>query len=58
MTDGTFCYKYCTGIFSSKEEADKSLNEVRKQFKNAYIVGFDGNKLVSQSVVAEKLKTR
>ena len=58
VTDGTFCYKYCTGIFSSKEEADKSLNEVRKQFKNAYIVGFDGNKLVSQSVVAEKLKTR
>ena len=58
VTDGTFCYKYCTGIFSSKEEADKSLEEVRKQFKNAYIVGFDGNKLVSQSVVAEKLKTR
>ena len=58
VTDGTFCYKYCTGIFSSKEEADKSLEEVRKLFKNAYVVGFDGNKLVSQSVVAEKLKTR
>ena len=58
VTDGTFCYKYCTGIFSSKEEADKSLEEVHKLFKNAYVVGFDGNKLVSQSVVAEKLKTR
>ena len=58
VTDGTFCYKYCTGIFSSKEEADKSLEEVRKLFKNAYVVGFDGNKLVSQSVVAEKLKTK
>ena len=58
VTDGTFCYKYCTGIFTSKEEADKSLEEVRQLFKNAYIVGFDGNKLVSQSVVAEKLKTR
>lgn len=58
VTDGTFCYKYCTGVFTSKEEADKSLEEVRQLFKNAYIVGFDGNKLVSQSVVAEKLKTK
>lgn len=56
ITDGTFCYKYCTGIFSSKEEADRMLEEVRKLFKSAYVVGFDGNKLVSQSVVAEKLK--
>ena len=58
VTDGTFCYKYCTGIFASKEEADNSLKEVRKLFKNAYVVGFDGNKLVSHSVVAEKLKTK
>lgn len=56
VTGGTFCYKYCTGIFSSKEEADKSLEEVRRVFKSAYVVGFDGNKLVSQTVVAEKLK--
>lgn len=58
VTDGTFCYKYCTGIFSSKEEADRVLKEVHKVFKSAYVVGFDGNKLVSQSVVAEKLKKR
>jgi N-acetylmuramoyl-L-alanine amidase len=58
VTDGTFCYKYCTGIFASKEEADNSLKEVRKLFKNAYVVGFDGNKLVSHSVVAGKLKTK
>lgn len=56
VTGGTFCYKYCTGIFSSKEEATRSLEEVRRVFKNAYVVGFDGNKLVSQTVVAEKLK--
>ena len=56
VTGGTFCYKYCTGIFSSKEEADKTLEEVRRVFKSAYVVGFDGNKLVSQTVVAEKLK--
>lgn len=58
VTDGTFCYKYCIGIFASKEEADNSLKEVRKLFKNAYVVGFDGNKLVSHSVVAGKLKTK
>jgi N-acetylmuramoyl-L-alanine amidase len=58
VTDGTFCYKYCTGICSSKEEADRMLEEVRRVFKSAYIVGFDGNKLVSLSVVAEKLKKR
>lgn len=58
VTSGTFCYKYCTGIFSSKEEADRKLEEVRKVFKSAYVVGFDGNKLVSQTVVAEKLKNR
>ena len=56
VTDGTFCYKYCTGIYSSKEEADRMLQEVRKVFKSAYVVGFDGNKLVAPSVVAEKLK--
>lgn len=58
VTSGTFCYKYCTGIFSSKEEADQTCAEVRKVFKSAYVVGFDGNKLVSQTVVAEKLKNR
>ena len=58
VTSGTFCYKYCTGIFSSKEEADRKLEEVRKVFKSAYVVGFDGNKLVSHTVVAEKLKNR
>ena len=58
VTSGTFCYKYCTGIFSSKEEADRKLEEVRKVFKSAYVVGFDDNKLVSQTVVAEKLKNR
>lgn len=58
VTSGTFCYKYCTGIFSSKEEADRTCAEVRKVFKSAYVVGFDGNKLVSQTVVAEKLKNR
>lgn len=58
VTSGTFCYKYCTGIFLSKEEADRMLEEVRKVFKSAYVVGFDGNKLVSQTVVAEKLKNR
>ena len=58
VTEGTFCYKYCTGICSSKEEADRMLEEVRRVFKSAYIVGFDGNKLVSLSVVAEKLKKR
>lgn len=55
ITDGTFCYKYCTGVFTSKEEAERSLKEVRKVFKSAYVIGFDNNKLVTQAVVAEKL---
>lgn len=58
VTSGTFCYKYCTGIYSSKEQADEALVEVRKTFKGAYIVGFDGNKIVSQTVIADKLNKK
>lgn len=56
ITEDTYRYKYCTGIYSSKEQADKMLKEVRKVFKSAYVVGFDGNKLVPQTVIANKLK--
>ena len=54
VTEGTYCYKYCTGIYSSKEQADKALKDVKKTFSGAYIVGFEGDKLVPQSQMSVK----
>lgn len=55
-TSGTYKYKYCTGVYATKAEAEKALQQVRKSFRNAYIVGFEGEKLLSQSETASKLK--
>lgn len=55
-TSGTYRYKYCTGDYPTKAEAEKALQQVRKSFRSAYIVGFEGEKLLSQSETASKLK--
>lgn len=49
VSDGKFKYKYCTGSYTSKTQAEKALKEVHKVFKNAYIVGYNGNKLITQA---------
>lgn len=42
---GKYPYKYCYGKFASREKAQAALAEVKKTFRDAYIVSFQGNKL-------------
>lgn len=42
---GKYPYKYCYGKFSTREQAQKALVEVKKTFRDAYIVSFQGSKL-------------
>ena len=42
---GKYPYKYCYGKFSTREQAQKALVEVKKTFRDAYIVSFQGSNL-------------
>lgn len=42
---GRFCYKYCYGTYPSKQAAAADLKEVRKSFKDAYVVRFSGSEI-------------
>jgi N-acetylmuramoyl-L-alanine amidase len=46
MGTGSWCYKYCFGSYASAEEAKSDLAEVRKSFKDAYVVRYEAGKLV------------
>lgn len=43
---GTFRYKYCIGTYRTRSEALRQLDAVRKQFKDAYVVSYQGDKIV------------
>ena len=42
---GKYPYKYCYGKFSTREQAQKALAEVKKSFRDAFVVGFEGSKV-------------
>lgn len=46
MGSGTWCYKYCYGSYASADAAKGDLAEVRKSFKDAYVVRYEGDKLL------------
>ena len=43
---GASKYKYCYGKFATREEAQSNLAEVRKVFKDAFVVRYNGGKIV------------
>ena len=43
---GASKYKYCYGKFVTREEAQSNLSEVKKSFKDAFIVRYNGGKVV------------
>ncbi len=45
-TDGL--YKYCTGRCGSRDEAQKLAKEVRRTFSDAFVVSFQGDKIVKR----------
>lgn len=46
--EGQYRYKYCYGAFSSVADAKSALSEVKKTFKDAYVVHFRGNNIVKK----------
>ena len=45
---GKYKYKYCYGTYSTTAEAQGALQEVRKTFKDAYVVYFKGGEIVKK----------
>ena len=48
MSTGKYKYKYCYGSYATREAAKYDLEEARKTFKDAYIVYFEGDKIVTK----------
>lgn len=45
MGNGAWGYKYCYGTYRTKEEAKSDLATIRKDFKDAFVVRFKGDKI-------------
>lgn len=45
---GKYKYKYCYGSYATSSDAKKDLAEVRKIFKDAYLVRFKGSEIVKR----------
>ncbi len=43
---GVLKYKYCYGEYSSAAEANRHLPEVRRSFKDAFVVRYEGDRIV------------
>lgn len=48
MGTGRYKYKYCYGSYTSREAAKRDLAEVQKTFKDAYIVRYKGDQIVTK----------
>ena len=48
MSTGKYKYKYCYGSYATREAAKHDLEEARKTFKDAYIVYFEDDKIVTK----------
>ena len=48
MSTGRYKYKYCYGSYATREAAKQDLAEARKTFKDAYIVYFEGDNIVTK----------
>ena len=48
MGTGKYKYKYCYGSYATREAAKQDLAEAKKTFKDAYIVYFEGDNIVTK----------
>ena len=48
MGSGNYKYKYCYGAYATAEEAKAELAEIRKSFKDAYVVRFRDGSIVTK----------
>lgn len=45
---GKYKFKYCYGTYTTTAEAQEALKEVRKSFKDAYVVYFRGSEIIKK----------
>jgi N-acetylmuramoyl-L-alanine amidase len=43
---GKLKYKYCYGEFASRSEAQRKLSDVKRTFKDAFVVHYNGENIV------------
>lgn len=48
MGSGKYKYKYCYGSYKSSADAQEDLREVRKLFKDAYVIKYSGGSIVAK----------
>lgn len=46
VTGGRFRYKYCVGRFDTRKQAETKLAEVRREFRDAFVVRCQGDRIV------------
>lgn len=46
VTGGRFRYKYCVGRFETRKQAEAKLAEVRREFRDAFVVRCQGDRIV------------
>lgn len=46
VTGGRFRYKYCVGRFETRKQAETKLAEVRREFRDAFVVRCQGDRIV------------
>lgn len=46
VTGGRFRYKYCVGHFETRKQAETKLTEVRREFRDAFVVRCQGDRIV------------
>lgn len=46
VTGGRFRYKYCVGRFDTRKQAEAKLAEVRREFRDAFVVSCRGDRIV------------
>ena len=46
ISDGTYKYKYCVGLYPTKDEAQAAAGRLRGEFDGAFVIEVDGNKVV------------
>ena len=48
LSDGTYKYKYCVGLHSTREEAQTECNRLRSEFNGAFVIEVDGDSVVAR----------
>lgn len=48
FSDGSYKYKYCTGFYTTRSEAQSAANKLQKEFKGAFVIEVEGDKVVKK----------